>query len=61
MKGKKGYPVSCKTKDTVVSAAKARKHGGRACKDLGEIGGGSAKSVHGKPLFSAAGPGSKRK
>lgn len=30
MKGKKGYPVSCVTKETVVEAAKERKFGGRA-------------------------------
>ena len=53
MKGKKSYPVSVKCKDTVASAAKARKSGGRCVtenksahspKDHGTIGGdGSAK------------------
>jgi hypothetical protein len=45
MKGKKGYPVTCKSKDTVIPAAKQSQTG----------------AVHGKPLFSAAGPGGKKK
>jgi len=30
MKGKKGYPISCVSKETVIEAAKERKFGGRA-------------------------------
>lgn len=70
MKGKKGYPVACKTKDTVERAA--RKTGGRVdggnnadhkSKDIGALPDGAAggkhagrqgRAVHGKPLMSAA-------
>ncbi len=37
MKGKKGYPISCQTKDSVMAAAKERKFGGRADIDGGAV------------------------
>lgn len=72
MKGKK-YPVACKTKDSVMAAAKARKSGGAVnsahkAKEIGVVGGGdsmkhagkASRGVHGKPLMSeASGAGSR--
>jgi len=64
MKGKKSYPVACKTKDTVESAARAGRNAGGRCvgKEIGALpgdasskhAGKASRSVHGKPLMSSA-------
>lgn len=55
MKGKSGYPVACKGKDTVINAAKARKAGGRVfggnisahkAKDIGALPDGASGGTH---------------